>query len=121
MRHVMTETWHNYFLDPRQAPDPDRRWLAGCCADAMIGTDRAVSREDPAVLDGLAAYAGPVMVLYGVHDIFGKSTDVVRRRLPQAAQVTVEDSGHPSLAAEPGGLQPGAAPVLLRTPATSVK
>jgi hypothetical protein len=56
-----------------------------------------------------------------VHDIFGKSTDVVRRRLPQAAQVTVEDSGHPSLAAEPGGLQPGAAPVLLRTPATSVK
>ena len=93
MRHVMTETWHNYFLDPRQAPDPDQRWLAGCCADAMIRTDRAVSREDPAVLDGLAAYAGPVMVLYGEHDIFGASADVVRR-LPQAAQVTLEDSGH---------------------------
>jgi pimeloyl-ACP methyl ester carboxylesterase len=60
----------------------------------MIGTDRAVSGEDPAVLDGLAAYAGPVMVLYGKHDIFGASTDVVRRRFPQAAQVTLEDSGH---------------------------
>jgi hypothetical protein len=30
----------------------------------MIRTDRTVFREDPAVLDGLAAYAGPVMVLY---------------------------------------------------------
>ena len=29
MRHVMTETWHNYFPDPRSAPDPDPAWLAG--------------------------------------------------------------------------------------------
>jgi pimeloyl-ACP methyl ester carboxylesterase len=36
MRHVMTETWHNYFLDPGSAPDPDPRWLAGCSAKAMI-------------------------------------------------------------------------------------
>ena len=94
MRHVMTETWHNYFPDARRAPDPDQRWLAGCSAGAMIGTDRAVSRADPAVLDGLSAYAGPVMVLYGAHDIFGTSTGVVRRRFPQAVQVTLEDSGH---------------------------
>jgi proline iminopeptidase len=94
MRHVMTETWHNYFLEPRQAPDPDQFWLAGCSADAMIRTDRAVSREDPACLDGLAAYAGPVMVLYGEHDIFGASTGVVRRRFPQADQVALEGSGH---------------------------
>jgi pimeloyl-ACP methyl ester carboxylesterase len=54
MRHLMTETWHNYFLDPRQAPNPDEHWLRGCPADAMIRTDRAVSREDPALLSGLA-------------------------------------------------------------------
>ena len=38
MRHLMTETWHNYFLNPQQAPDPDQRWLAGCSASAMIKT-----------------------------------------------------------------------------------
>jgi proline iminopeptidase len=94
MRHIMTETWHNYFLDPRKAPDPDEHWLDGCSASAMIRTDRAVSREDPAVLDGLARYAGPAMILYGEHDIFGTSTDVVRYRLPRAVQVTLKDSGH---------------------------
>jgi proline iminopeptidase len=94
MRHVMTETWHDYFLDPTRAPDPGERWLAGCSASAMIRTDRAVSREDPALLSGLASYAGPVLVLYGQYDIFGTSTDVVRRRFPQALQVTLERSGH---------------------------
>jgi proline iminopeptidase len=94
MRHVMTETWHSYFPERRQAPDPDQRWLDGCSADAMIRTDRAVSAADPAVLDSLADYAGPVLVLYGEHDIFGTSAGVVRRRFPQAAQVTLEGSGH---------------------------
>jgi hypothetical protein len=85
MRHVMAETWHNHFLDPRQAPDPDEQWLRGCWADAMIRTDRAVSREDPALLSGLAAYAGPAMVLYGEYDIFGTSAGIVRRRLPHSS------------------------------------
>ena len=77
MRHVMTETWHNYFLDPRKAPDPDPQWLHGCSADAMLATDRAVTRESPHVLDALAGYAGPVLVLYGDYDIFGSGTDIV--------------------------------------------
>jgi pimeloyl-ACP methyl ester carboxylesterase len=94
MRHLMTETWHNYFLDPRQAPDPEQPWLRGCSANAMIRTDRAISRQDPALLSGLAAYAGPAMVIYGEHDIFGLSAGVVRGRLPLAAQVTLADSGH---------------------------
>jgi pimeloyl-ACP methyl ester carboxylesterase len=106
MRHVMTETWHDYFPDPRAAPDPDQRWLAGCCAEAMIRTDRAVSREDPAVLEGLAAYAGPVLVLYGEHDIFGTSAGVVRRRCPRAAQVTLEGSGHLHWLQSPAGYRP---------------
>ena len=38
MRHVMTEVWHNYFLDPGSAPDPDPVWLSGCSAEAMIKT-----------------------------------------------------------------------------------
>jgi proline iminopeptidase len=94
MRHLMTQTWHDYFPDPRNAPDPDEHWLAGYSASAMIRTDRAVSREDPAVLDGLARYAGHAMILHGEHDIFGPSTDVVRHRLPRAVQVTLKDSGH---------------------------
>jgi proline iminopeptidase len=94
MRRVMTETWQNYFLDPSKAPAPDQRWLAGCSATAMIRTDRAVSREDPAVLDGLARYEGPAMILYGAYDIFGTSTDIVRHRFPRAVQVTLQDSGH---------------------------
>jgi proline iminopeptidase len=103
MRHLMTETWHNYFLDPRQAPDPDERWLGGCSADAMIRTDRAVSRQDPALLSGLATYAGPAMVLYGAYDIFGTSAGIVRRRLPQALQVTLHDSGHLHWLQNPAG------------------
>jgi pimeloyl-ACP methyl ester carboxylesterase len=94
MRHLVTETWHDYFLDPGAAPDPDERWLDGCSAAAMIRTDRAVSCEDPAVLAGLSAYAGPALVLYGEYDIFGTSADIVRRRLPSAARVTLEGSGH---------------------------
>ena len=103
MRHLATEIWHDFFLDPRTAPDPDERWLDGCSAKAMFRTDRAVSREDPAVLDGLSAYAGPALVLYGEYDIFGTSAGVVRRRLPHAAQVRLERSGHLSwLQNEPG-------------------
>lgn len=94
LRHVMTETWHNYFLDPRTAPDPDQAWLAGCSAEAMLRTDRAITREDPNVLRGLSAQTCPVMVVYGEHDIFGTSADIVRHRLPHALQVTLHGSGH---------------------------
>jgi proline iminopeptidase len=95
MRHLMTEVWHNYFLDPKMAPDPDPAWLAGCSAQAMIATDRAMSHEDPAVLAGVSSYRGPVMVLYGEYDIFDpQSQAIVRRRFPQAVQITLEGSGH---------------------------
>ena len=98
MRHLMTEVWHNYFLDPRAAPDPEPAWLAGASAQAMIGTDRAMSHEDPAVLDGVSSYGGPILVLYGEYDIFGPQVQaIVRRRLPQTTQVThvtLQGSGH---------------------------
>jgi proline iminopeptidase len=94
MSRVMTETWHNYFLDPSRAPDPDPRWLAGCSPTAMLRTDRAVSRENPALLGQLAGFDAPVMVLYGEHDIFGPASEVVRRRFPRAEQATLEASGH---------------------------
>jgi pimeloyl-ACP methyl ester carboxylesterase len=90
----MTETWHNYFLDPRRAPDPDAWWLDGCSATAMLRTDRAISREDPALLARLRAFEDPTLVLYGEHDIFGSATAVVRRRFPAATHVTLERSGH---------------------------
>ena len=103
MRHVMTETWHNYFLDPRSAPDPDPGWLAGCSAAAMIKTDRAVSKEQPDALEGVSSYEGPVLVLYGAYDIFGDATEIVRRRLPRAVQVTLEGSGHLHWLQSPSG------------------
>jgi hypothetical protein len=68
MRHVMTETWHNYFLDPRTAPDPDREWLEGCCPEALLRTDRSLSRADGGQLLSLQDYTGPVLVLYGADD-----------------------------------------------------
>ncbi len=94
MRHVMTETWHNYFLDPRNAPDPDPKWLSGSSPVAMIKTDRAISKERAETLRGVSSYEGPVLVLYGAFDIFGDGAGIVRRRFPQAIQVTLQDSGH---------------------------
>lgn len=94
LRQIMTETWHNYFLDPGSAPDPDREWLAGCSPQAMIRTDRALSRADARELTPLVDYAGPVLVLYGADDIFGTAEAIVRGRFPEATQVTLAGSGH---------------------------
>jgi pimeloyl-ACP methyl ester carboxylesterase len=90
----MPETWHNYFPDPRSAPDPDPVWLAGGSAEAMIKTDRAISREHPDVLKGASSYEGPALVLYGACDIFADGTQIVRSWFPHTIQVTLQDSGH---------------------------
>ena len=103
MRHVMTETWHNYFPGPGSAPDPDPAWLAGCSPVAMIKTDRAVTREHPDALKGAPGYDGPVLVLYGADDIFADGTEIVRRRFPHATQVTLHDSGHVHWLQNPSG------------------
>jgi len=103
MRHVMTETWHNYFPDPGSAPDPDPGWLAGASPVAMIKTDRAISREHPDVLTGASSYQGPALVLYGASDIFGDGTEIVRSRFPHATQVTLQDSGHVHWLQNPSG------------------
>jgi pimeloyl-ACP methyl ester carboxylesterase len=94
MRHVMNEVWHDYFLDPRTAPDPDPAWLAGCSPRAMIRTDRALSRAATGALASLSSFSRPVLVLYGEDDIFGSSEAIVQRRFPAATQVTLGGSGH---------------------------
>ncbi|MGA3184936.1 MAG: alpha/beta hydrolase [Candidatus Dormibacteria bacterium] len=94
MRHVMTETWHNYFLDPGTAPEPDREWLDGCCPTALLRTDRSLSRAAEDELAALRDYTGPVLVLYGADDIFGESVATVRGRFPEATQVILGGSGH---------------------------
>jgi pimeloyl-ACP methyl ester carboxylesterase len=103
MRHVMTETWHNYFPDPGSAPDPDPAWLAGGSAVAMIKTDRAISREHPDAIEGASSYEGPALVLYGASDIFADGTQIVRSRFPHAIQVTLQDSGHVHWLQNPSG------------------
>jgi len=94
MRHIMTETWHNYFLDPKSAPDPDPMWLLGCSHLAMIKTDRAMLKERPDALDEASTFDGPVLVLYWAFDNQEAANDIVRRRFPGAQQVTLENSGH---------------------------
>jgi proline iminopeptidase len=103
MRHVMTQTWHNYFPDPGSAPDPDPAWLAGGSAVAMIKTDRAISREHPDALKAASNYQGPALVLYGASDIFADGTQIVRSRFPHAIQVTLQDSGHVHWLQNPSG------------------
>lgn len=94
MRHVMTETWHDYFLDPQTAPDPDSVWLSGCSSVAMMKTDRAISRANQNVLGALSEYTGRTMVIYGAYDILDHGIEIVRSRFPKAFQVTLNDSGH---------------------------
>ena len=103
MRHVMTQTWHNYFPVPRAAPDPDPAWLAGGSPVAMIKTDRAISRGHPDTLNAASNYQGPALVLYGASDIFGDGTAIVRGRFPHAVQVTLEGSGHVHWLQNPSG------------------
>jgi proline iminopeptidase len=103
MRHLMTEVWHDYFADPGSAPDPDSGWLAGCSAQAMILTDRALAHTRACALATPSAYPGRVLVLYGEDDIFGTSAGVVRRRFPEATQVTLERSGHLHWLQNPAG------------------
>jgi pimeloyl-ACP methyl ester carboxylesterase len=99
----MTETWHNYFLDPRSAPDPDPKWLAGCSPVAMIRTDRSLLKEEPDSLSGVSSYEGPVLVLYGAYDIFEEGIEIVRGRFPRAHQVTLGNSGHIHWIQNPSG------------------
>jgi proline iminopeptidase len=94
MRRVMTETWHNYFLDPSLAPDPDQTWLDGCSAEAMLRTDHAISRARSERLDKVGHLDVPVLVLYGEYDIFGDHTHIVRERFRRARQITLSGSGH---------------------------
>ena len=104
MRHLMTQVWHTYFQDPRSAPDPDPAWLHGCSAQAMIKTDRAVSRQQPGTLEPASGYQGPALVLYGAYDIFGAAAaQTVRSRFPRATQITLEDSGHLHWLQNPAG------------------
>jgi pimeloyl-ACP methyl ester carboxylesterase len=71
----------------------------------MIRTDRALSRADAGELTSLQDYAGPVLVLYGADDIFGKSEAIVRGRFSEATQVTLAGSGHLHWLQNPAGYQ----------------
>ena len=82
---------------PWISPDPDPAWLSGCSAEAMIKTDRAVSREQPDALEGLSGYVGPVLVLYGAYDIFGAAGTEDR---PKAVSASCPD--------DPGALRSSA-------------
>ena len=60
------------------------------------------------------------MVLCGAFDIFGDSTDVVRRRLADAVQVNLEDSGHLHWLQNPDGYRDALRCFYLRQPASGI-
>jgi proline iminopeptidase len=94
-RRMMAQVWRNYFPDPKQAPAPDRDWLAGVSAAAIQGTRRALLRAPPASLTpGTANLELPVLVLFGGRDIYGAEVDTLLARFPSARQVRLERSGH---------------------------
>lgn len=85
----------NYFPDNASARRADARWLRGASSSAAIKTTSAIRAADTSMLAGLGSrLAVPVLVVYGEHDIYGASSDVLRTRFPAAQHVKLKDCGH---------------------------
>jgi pimeloyl-ACP methyl ester carboxylesterase len=94
-RRLLARIWRNYFPDNASAPPADANWLRGASSSVAIKTTAAVRAADTSMLAGLGSrLAVPVLVVYGEHDIYGASNDVLRTRFPAAQHVTLKDCGH---------------------------
>lgn len=94
-RRLLARVWRNYFPDNASAPPADPNWLRGANSSAAINTTAAIRAADTNMLAGLGSrLAVPVLVVYGEHDIYGASKDVLRTRFPAAQHVTLKDCGH---------------------------
>ncbi|MGY1696081.1 alpha/beta fold hydrolase [Geodermatophilus sp. SYSU D00814] len=94
-RRVLARVWANYSPDPAAAPPADRSWLRGAHNAPARGTVRSITRTPAGVLDDLGTVTDvPVLVVYGADDVYGPSTDAVRRRLPGARHQVLDGCGH---------------------------
>lgn len=94
-RRLLARVWRNYFPDDASAPPADAKWLRGSSISAAIKTTAAIRAAETSQLEGLGSrLAVPVVVVYGEHDIYGASKDVLRARFPAAQHVMLQDCGH---------------------------
>ncbi len=94
-RRLLARVWRSYFPDDASAPPAEADWLRGASISAAIKTTAAIRAAEASQLEGLGSrLAVPVVVVYGEHDIYGASKDVLRARFPASEHVTLKDCGH---------------------------
>jgi proline iminopeptidase len=91
-RRMMARVWRNYFDPPESAPAPSQEWLAGVHSRPIFGTRRAALAADANDLRGLGSV--PVLIIFGEHDIYGRTTERLVARFPNARVVIIPHAGH---------------------------
>jgi pimeloyl-ACP methyl ester carboxylesterase len=91
-RRMMARVWRNYFDPPQSAPAPSREWLAGVHSRPIFATRRAALTADAGDLRGLGSI--PVLIIFGESDIYGRTTERLVARYPNARVVIIPGAGH---------------------------
>jgi proline iminopeptidase len=91
-RRLMARVWQNYFDPPDAAPVPSREWLAGVHSRPIFATRHAALAADASELRGLPSI--PMLIIFGQSDIYGRTTERLVARYPNARLVTISDAGH---------------------------
>lgn len=94
-RRMMARVWRNYFESPRDAPAPSPEWLAGVHSRPIFATRRSAIEADAAELQGTEVdSAAEVLIIFGEHDIYGDTTELLLSRYPSARSVVIPGAGH---------------------------
>lgn len=91
-RRMMARVWRNYFDPPDSAPAPSGEWLAGVHSRPIFATRHAALAGDASELRGLPSI--PMLIIFGQRDIYGRTTERLVARYPNARVVTISDAGH---------------------------
>lgn len=89
---MMARVWRNYFDPPETAPAPSPEWLAGVRSRPVFETRRAALTADRGELRMLPPL--PVLITFGQDDIYGRSTERLIARYPNARVVLIPECGH---------------------------
>lgn len=91
-RRMMARVWRNYFDPPESAPAPAEAWLAGVHSRPIFATRRAVLAANASELSGTLSV--PVLIMFGENDIYGRTTERLFARYPNAKVVIIPHVGH---------------------------
>ena len=91
-RRMMARVWHNYFDPPESAPAPSEEWLAGVHSRPIFATRQAAVTANASDLPGLATV--PVLIIFGENDIYGRTSERLIARYPNARVVFIPRAGH---------------------------